>query len=75
MDPQSVAVPGGAVIINDDGLDALIGALGDAGYKVVGPTISDGAIVYDEIDRAAQLPIGWTDVQEPGSYRLDAARR
>ena len=71
MDPQSVAVPGGAVIINDDGLDALIGALGGAGYKVVGPTISDGAIIYDEIERAAQLPIGWTDVQEPGSYRLD----
>ena len=71
MDPQSVAAPGGAVIIKPDGLDALIGALGGAGYKVVGPTISDGAIIYDEIERAAQLPIGWTDVQEPGSYRLD----
>ena len=73
MDPQSVAVPGGAVIIGHDGLDALIGALADAGYKVIGPTVSDGAIVYDEIDRAAQLPIGWTDAQAPGSYRL--ARR
>jgi len=71
MDPQSVAAPGGAVIIKPDGLDALIGALGGAGYKVVGPTVSDGAIIYHEIERAAQLPIGWTDVQEPGSYRLD----
>ena len=66
-----MAAPGGAVIIKHDGLDALIGALVGAGYKVVGPTIRDGAIIYDEIERAAQLPIGWTDVQQPGSYRLN----
>jgi sulfhydrogenase subunit beta (sulfur reductase) len=71
MDTQGADAPGGAVIIRHDGLDALIGALGAAGYKVVGPTVSEGAIIYDVIERAAQLPIGWTDVQEPGSYRLD----
>src|SRR5215472_7148081 len=71
MDTKGADAPGGAVIIGYDGLDALIGALGAAGYKVVGPTVSEGAIIYDEIERAAQLPIGWTDVQEPGSYRLD----
>src|SRR5690348_9620500 len=71
MDTQGADTPGGAVIIRHDGLDALIGALGGAGYTVVGPTVSEGAIIYDEIERAAQLPIGWTDVQEPGSYRLD----
>jgi ferredoxin len=71
MDTRGADAPGGAVIIRHDGLDALIGALGAAGYKVVGPTVSEGAIIYDEIERAAQLPIGWTDVQEPGSYRLD----
>src|SRR5271170_2650147 len=70
MDTEKVA-PGSAVIIKRDGLDALFGALREAGYKVVGPTISEGAIVYDEIERAEQLPIGWTDVQEPGSYRLE----
>jgi formate hydrogenlyase subunit 6/NADH:ubiquinone oxidoreductase subunit I len=52
-------------------LDPLIQALLDAGYKVVGPTIRDGAIVYDEIKAHADLPIGWTDVQQPGSYRLN----
>jgi formate hydrogenlyase subunit 6/NADH:ubiquinone oxidoreductase subunit I len=36
----------------------------------VGPVLGDGAIVYDEIHSIADLPHGWTDQQEPGSYRL-----
>jgi hypothetical protein len=71
MDTQGADAPRGTVIIGQDGLDALIGALAGAGYKVIGPTVSEGAIAYDEIDRAAQLPIGWTDAQAPGSYRLE----
>jgi sulfhydrogenase subunit beta (sulfur reductase) len=71
MDPENVAAAYGAVIIGLDDLDALISTLANAGYKVVGPKVSDGAIIYDEIEHAGQLPIGWTDVQEPGSYRLD----
>src|SRR5271167_4792585 len=67
METQGADAPGGAVIIGRDGLDALA----DAGYKVIGPTVSEGAIVYGEIDRAVQLPIGWTDAQTPGSYRLE----
>jgi hypothetical protein len=57
MDTQGADAPRGTVIIGQDGLDALIGALAGAGYKVIGPTVSEGAIAYDEIDRAAQLPI------------------
>ena len=30
-----------------------------------------GAIVYDELESASELPTGWTDVQEAGSYRLE----
>jgi sulfhydrogenase subunit beta (sulfur reductase) len=71
MEKKGANAPDGAIIINHDGLDALIGALAAAGYKVVGPTVSEGAIVYDEIQGAAQLPIGWTDLQAPGSYRLE----
>jgi ferredoxin len=70
MSTEGTAAPGGAVMIGSDGLDSLIAALAADGYKVIGPTVSEGAIVYDEIERAAQLPIGWTDAQEPGSYRL-----
>jgi sulfhydrogenase subunit beta (sulfur reductase) len=71
MDTQGAAAPGGAVIIGLDGLDALIKALAAGGYRVIGPALGDGAIIFDEIQSAAQLPAGWTDVQAPGSYRLE----
>jgi sulfhydrogenase subunit beta (sulfur reductase) len=61
-----------------DALDALVAALAARGYTVVGPTVRNGAIVYDELETADNLPTGWTDVQEGGTYRLerreDAAR-
>jgi ferredoxin len=41
------------------------------GYCLVGPTVRDGAIVYDEIHAAADLPEGWTDRQDGGVYRLE----
>ena len=53
-------------VLELDGLDVLIGALSSRGYDVVGPTVRDGAIVYDEIESAADLPVGWTDVQDGG---------
>jgi ferredoxin len=32
--------------------------------------VRQGAIVHEELESAADLPAGWTDVQEGGSYRL-----
>ena len=52
---------------------ALLDGLREGGRAVLGPTLQDGAIVYGPIASEADLPIGWTDVQEPGRYRL--ARR
>jgi sulfhydrogenase subunit beta (sulfur reductase) len=54
-----------------EALDALVAALSARGFTVVGPTARDGAIVYDELETAAGLPAGWTDVQDGGSYRLE----
>jgi sulfhydrogenase subunit beta (sulfur reductase) len=51
-------------------LAALLDALRRGGYTVVGPTVRDGAIVYDEIAGIEDLPAGWTDRQDGGSYRL-----
>ena len=48
----------------------MILALERKGYEVVGPTVRDAAIVYDRIGSPEDLPVGWTDVQEPGHYRL-----
>lgn len=51
-------------------LDQLFAVLKSASYTIIGPTVRDQAIVYDEIDSAGDLPQGWTDEQEAGIYRL-----
>ena len=51
-------------------LGSLIKVVARRGYQVIGPTVRDGAIVYDRIESADELPAGWTDEQEPGRYRL-----
>lgn len=51
-------------------LPRLFAALQARGYQVVGPTVRDGAIVYDHLASPEQLPVGWTDEQEGGTYRL-----
>ncbi len=51
-------------------LQRLFDALTGQGYRVVGPTVRDGAIVYDELTCAAELPVGWTDEQDAATYRL-----
>lgn len=61
------------VIVARDDFEHLFESLSDRGYETVGPTVRDGAIVLDHIGGVADLPVGWTDVQEAGTYRL--ARR
>ncbi|NYZ16427.1 sulfite reductase subunit A [Azospirillum sp. RWY-5-1] len=57
-------------VIERDAVQALIDALGAEGYAVIGPRRRDGAIVYDPLTDAADLPWGWIDEQEGGRYRL-----
>jgi sulfhydrogenase subunit beta (sulfur reductase) len=57
-------------IIDRSELDRLIVILRDRGYTVIGPTIREEAIVYDEVNGLADLPEGWTDEQDGGTYRL-----
>jgi sulfhydrogenase subunit beta (sulfur reductase) len=59
-----------AAVIDRGNLDELLKVLLARGFKVIGPTIRDRAIVYDEIASTADLPEGWTDEQEGGTYRL-----
>lgn len=51
-------------------LQELMDALHGAGYRCVGPQVRDGAVVYDTLMRAADLPQGVSDHQAPGEYRL-----
>ena len=49
---------------------ALLDTLWGQGYRVIGPTIAQEAIVYDEVRVVDDLPRGWTDEQSGGAYRL-----
>ncbi|MGH1360756.1 MAG: 4Fe-4S dicluster domain-containing protein [Burkholderiaceae bacterium] len=64
MDPTKTA------IIQADQIDRLIQVLRAAGRRVVGPTITDGVMTYQDLTSAADLPVGWSDRQDGGSYRL-----
>ena len=60
-----------SVTIEPAELDVLVATLRARGYLVVGPTVREGAIVYEELETGSELPIGWTDRQDAATYRLE----
>jgi ferredoxin len=52
------------------GLHRLIEVLIERGYRVVGPTLRDNAIVLAELQSADDLPRGWGVDVGPGHYRV-----
>jgi ferredoxin len=62
---------GGKALLARAGVGALIESLAGRGYRVLGPRVRDGAIVYDAVSGLDDLPAGWTDRQEAGRYRLE----
>ncbi|MEQ9038883.1 MAG: 4Fe-4S dicluster domain-containing protein [Silicimonas sp.] len=63
-----IAEVGSRLVIEDPG--ALVTALLDDGWRVVGPRLGDHAIVYSEISGPGDLPRGLIDEQDGGHYRL-----
>jgi sulfhydrogenase subunit beta (sulfur reductase) len=61
---------GDQVILEQEHFQLLLDALRGRGYEVVGPSVRDNAIVYDTLTSVADLPIGYTDEQDGGTYRL-----
>lgn len=61
---------GERMVIDRTGLQRLCDALIQRDYQLLGPTLRDGAIIYDEIRSVEDLPVGWTDEQDGGTYRL-----
>lgn len=57
-------------VIDAAGLGDLVSTLIARGYRVVGPTVSDNAIVLAELSSAEELPLGWGVDVAPGRYRL-----
>jgi sulfhydrogenase subunit beta (sulfur reductase) len=58
------------VRIDKPALQAVIDALKARGFRVVGPTVLESAITYGDIDAISELPVGWVEEQEAGTYRL-----
>jgi len=58
-------------VMSREQLASLLALLREDGFRLVGPTVREGAIVYGEIAGAEDLPAGWTDWQEAGKYRLE----
>jgi len=63
--------PGTRLSMPRTGLATLFTLLSAEGFRLVGPTLRNGAIVFDDIATPADLPVGWTDKQSPGGYRLE----
>jgi ferredoxin len=57
-------------VVSFEKFPTLIGALQQSGYTVVGPTIGEKSIVYDEIETIDDLPIGAREIQNAGTYEL-----
>ena len=65
------SVPVGTkVIVGEEGIAALLALLTKVGYQSIGPKLRDGAITYEPISSIDDLPVGMSDEQEPGKYRV-----
>ena len=69
--PKEAALTAQRGVVAPEALEALIFNLAGRGYRVVGPQLGEGAIVYDDLLSARDLPAGWTDVQDAATYRLE----
>ncbi|WP_045855683.1 4Fe-4S dicluster domain-containing protein [Teredinibacter purpureus] len=57
--------------LTPENLPSLFSALTESGYALIGPKVSDGAIVFDHMDDITDIPRGVESVQKPGFYQLD----
>jgi hypothetical protein len=62
-------------VLDSGNMQSLLDALTRHEYRLFGPTIEQGAVVYDEIHAVADFPIGWIDRQDAGSYRLVKSKK
>ncbi|MBL8132190.1 MAG: 4Fe-4S dicluster domain-containing protein [Anaerolineae bacterium] len=57
-------------IIESRDFQALFDSLAKQGYRLVGPMVREGVVIVDDIAQVSELPIGYVDEQEKGTYRL-----
>ncbi len=69
-----MATTEGCFVATPYGLAGLFEVLAALGYRILGPTVRDGVIVVGEITTVGDLPVGVSDEQVPGRYRLRPGR-
>lgn len=57
-------------VIEQPSIQKFLEILQSEGYETIGPTVRDGAVVYDRISNLQDLPVGIADEQEGGRYRI-----
>lgn len=67
---ESALHVGDHIVVQHEHLQHMLDALSNKGYQIIGPTVRDSAVVYEEIESVDDLPSGWTDEQDGGVYRL-----
>jgi hypothetical protein len=67
---KGIAKTGAGYGLKVEDLQKLIDVLRAQHYDVIGPTVRDRAIVYERIEKTGDLPRGWGDEQDGGTYRL-----
>jgi sulfhydrogenase subunit beta (sulfur reductase) len=65
-----MAAIGNQLVVNSEHFQQLFDALSRRGYQIMGPTVRNKAIVYDQVASVNDLPIGYADEQDGGVYRL-----
>lgn len=70
MTSTATIAPDDRRVLPASGLDPLFDALHAEGWPVLGPTVRDGVITIGPLARSDDLPRGWGDEQDAGSYRL-----
>jgi sulfhydrogenase subunit beta (sulfur reductase) len=63
----------GAKFLPRAALQHLLALIEASGFDCIGPQVRDGAIVYERMRSAADLPEGVRASQQPGEYRLEQA--
>ena len=58
------------MVLEDKYLQSLFDCLKSRQYRLLGPVLKRFAIVYDDIEKADDIPQGYTDQQAGGKYRL-----
>ncbi|HDS01082.1 MAG TPA: sulfite reductase subunit A [candidate division Zixibacteria bacterium] len=58
------------LVLESGNLQSLFDTLISEKYQIIGPTLDNSALIYDEITNVDDLPVGYTDEQDGGRYRL-----